>query len=85
VASESDPAPADINTFLDALARHSIDVLIYNPQTEGSIPDQIRLAAEQAGVPVVIVTETVPQDQTTFAGWQDTQLTDLAKALGVRL
>jgi zinc/manganese transport system substrate-binding protein len=82
-ASESDPSPADIKSFLDALAGHRIDVLIYNPQTEGSIPDQIRAAAERANVPVVTVTETVPQDQTTFAGWQDTQLTKLAKALGV--
>jgi len=84
-ASESDPSPADIQAFLDALAGHRIDVLIYNPQTEGSIPDQIRAAAERANVPVVTVTETVPQDQTTFAGWQDSQLTKLAKALGVPL
>lgn len=83
VASESDPAPADVHTFLDELARHAIDVLIYNPQTEGSIPDQIRSAAEQSGVPVVTVTETVPQDQSTFVGWQDAQLTALAKALHV--
>jgi zinc/manganese transport system substrate-binding protein len=82
-ASESDPSPADIQAFLDALAGHRIDVLIYNPQTEGSIPDQIRAAAERANVPVVTITETVPQDQTTFAGWQDAQLTALAKALGV--
>lgn len=84
-ASESDPSPADVQAFLDASAGHRIDVLIYNPQTEGSIPDQIRAAAERANVPVVTVTETVPQDQTTFAGWQDTQLTKLAKALGVPL
>jgi zinc/manganese transport system substrate-binding protein len=68
-ASESDPSPADIQAFLNALAGRQIDVLIYNAQTEGSIPDQIRAAAEQAGVPVVTVTETVPQDQTTFVGW----------------
>jgi zinc/manganese transport system substrate-binding protein len=84
-AGESDPPPADLKAFLDELAGHRIDVLIYNPQTEGSIPDQIRAAAEQAGVPVVIATETVPQDQTSFAGWQDAQLTALAKALRVQL
>ncbi len=81
--SESDPSPADIKAFLDALAGHRIDVLIYNTQTEGSIPDQIHDAAEEAGVPVVTVTETVPQGATTFVGWQDAQLTALAKALGV--
>ena len=67
-ASESDPSPADLQAFLDALAGHRIDVLIYNPQTEGSIPDQIRAAAERANVPVVTVTETVPQDADDICG-----------------
>lgn len=58
-------------------------MLIYNTQTEGSVPEQIRSAAEAAGVPIVDVTETVPPGQTSFEGWQDGQLTALAKALGV--
>lgn len=82
-ANESDPSPADIEAFRKALAGHQIDVLIYNTQTEGSIPEQIRTAAEQAGIPVVNVTETVPPGVTSFVTWQDDQLTALAKALGV--
>jgi len=82
-ANESDPSPADIAAFTTALTDKQVDVLIYNTQTEGSIPEQIRAAAEQAGVPVVDVTETVPPGQTSFEAWQDGQLTDLAKALGV--
>ncbi len=65
------------------LAGRQVDVLIYNSQTQGSIPEQIRSAAEEAGVPVVDVTETVPPRQTSFEGWQDAQLTALGKALGV--
>ncbi|WP_264043061.1 metal ABC transporter solute-binding protein, Zn/Mn family [Mycolicibacterium hodleri] len=82
-ANESDPSPADIAAFTSVLAAKQVDVLIYNTQTEGSIPEQIRTAAEQAGVPVVDVTETVPPGQTSFESWQDGQLTALAKALGV--
>ncbi|WP_236147585.1 metal ABC transporter solute-binding protein, Zn/Mn family [Mycolicibacterium sp. CH28] len=82
-ANESDPTPADIEALRNALAKHQVDVLIYNTQTEGSIPEQIRTAAEQAGVPVVNVTETVPPGVTSFVTWQDDQLTALAKALGV--
>ena len=82
-ANESDPSPADIEAFRSALAGRQIDVLIYNTQTEGAIPEQIRTAAEQAGVPVIDVTETVPPGVTSFMMWQDEQLTALAKALGV--
>jgi zinc/manganese transport system substrate-binding protein len=82
-ANESEPTPADIAAFRAALAGGQIDVLIYNTQTEGSIPEQIRAAAEQNGVPVVDVTETVPPGETTFFGWQDKQLSALAEALGV--
>ncbi|OBF54548.1 ABC transporter substrate-binding protein [Mycobacterium sp. 852002-50816_SCH5313054-b] len=82
-ANETDPSPADIDAFRTALAGRHVDVLVYNTQTEGSIPQQIRSAAEQAGVPVVEVTETVPPGQTSFEGWQFAQLTALGKALGV--
>lgn len=82
-ANESDPSPADLGAFRRALADRRINVLIYNTQTEGSIPEQIRTAAEAAGVPVVEVTETVPPGTTSFETWQVAQLTALAKALGV--
>jgi zinc/manganese transport system substrate-binding protein len=82
-ANDSDPSPADISAFLKALSAKQIDVLIYNTQTEGSIPEQIRSAAQQAGVPIVNVTETVPPGQTSFEGWQYSQLVALGKALGV--
>lgn len=82
-ANESDPSPADIQAFQKALAGGGIDVLIFNTQTEGSVSGQLRKAAEDAGVPVVEVTETVPPGQDSFVAWQDGQLEALAKALGV--
>jgi zinc/manganese transport system substrate-binding protein len=82
-ANESDPSPGDLDAFRTAVASRQIDVLIYNTQTEGSIPEQIRSAARLAGVPVVKVTETVPPGQTSFEGWQYAQLVELGKALGV--
>ncbi|MFM8598279.1 MAG: metal ABC transporter solute-binding protein, Zn/Mn family [Mycobacterium sp.] len=82
-AAEAEPSPADIDAFRNALSNREIDVLVFNTQTEGSIPEQIRITAEQNGVPVVNMTETVPPGETTFAGWQEGQLKALAKALGV--
>ncbi|MGB0970413.1 MAG: metal ABC transporter solute-binding protein, Zn/Mn family [Mycobacterium sp.] len=82
-ANKSDASPADVDAFQRALAEHQIDVLIYNTQTQGSVPEEIRGAAEAAGVPVVEATETVPPWATSFEQWQVAQLNALAKALGV--
>ncbi|WP_183470767.1 metal ABC transporter solute-binding protein, Zn/Mn family [Mycolicibacterium iranicum] len=82
-ANESEPSPADLDAFLALLSGRGADVLIYNTQTEGSVPEQIRAAAEQAGVPVVEVTETLPPEAKTFQDWQVAQLQSLAKAFGV--
>jgi zinc/manganese transport system substrate-binding protein len=81
--NESDPAPGDLDAFLGLLRDKGVDVLIYNTQTEGSVPEQIRSAAESAGVPLVEVTETVAPGTDSFEAWQVDQLTSLAKALGV--
>ena len=82
-ANEAEPSPADLDAFLRLLGDRRVDVLIYNTQTEGSVPEQIRAAAEQAGVPVVEVTETVPPNTESFQTWQVGQLDALAEALGV--
>lgn len=82
-ANESDPSPADLDAFLTLLRQGGVDVLIYNTQTEGSVPQQIRAAAEAANVPVVEVTETLPPNDDSFQDWQVAQLRQLATALGV--
>jgi zinc/manganese transport system substrate-binding protein len=81
-ANESDPAPADVNAFEEALRDGAMAVLVYNTQTEGSLPEQVRGVAEGAHVPVVEVTESVPPGQDSFFAWQVSQLRALAEALG---
>ncbi len=82
-SNETDPSPADLDAFLQLLEAKGVDVLIYNTQTEGSVPEQLRSAAESAGIPVVNVTETVAPGAKSFEAWQVDQLTALAKALDV--
>jgi zinc/manganese transport system substrate-binding protein len=81
-ANESDPAPADVNAFEELLRGGTVDVLVVNTQTEGSLPAQLRAVAEKAGVPIVEVTETVPPGESSFVAWQVDQLTALRAALG---
>jgi len=81
-ANESDPAPGDVNAFEELLRGGTVDLLVYNTQTEGSVPEQIRAVAEKAGVPVVEVTESVPPGVSSFVTWQLDQLKALSTALG---
>ncbi len=81
--NEAEPGPADLDAFLRLLGEGGVDVLIYNTQTAGSVPEQIRAAAQESGVPVVEVTETVPTDTESFDTWQVAQLGALAEALGI--
>jgi zinc/manganese transport system substrate-binding protein len=80
--NESEPAPGDLTEFDAELTSGSIDVLIYNVQTSGSIPEVLRTAAEDADVPVVEVTESPPDPDGSFLAWQLDQLEALSDALG---
>lgn len=82
VSNETDPAPGDIAALETALGDGSIDVLAVNTQTEGSLPASVRATAEDAGVPVVEVTESQPADGGSFVSWQLAQLRQLSDALG---
>jgi len=84
-ANETDPSPGDIASFDKLIKDGSADVLIYNVQTEGALPEQIRAAADKAKVPVVDVTETVAPGATSFEQWQVEQLEALSAALKASL
>lgn len=81
-SNEAEPAPGDVAAFEAALTDGSVDVLVYNSQTEGSVPEQLRAAAEAADVPVVEVTESAPDGESSFVSWQLPQLQQLWNALG---
>jgi zinc/manganese transport system substrate-binding protein len=81
-SNDSEPAPGDLTAFERALADGSIDVLVYNTQTSGTVPEQLRAAAERGGVPVVEVSESPPDAGGSFVAWQLAQLTELSNALG---
>lgn len=80
-ANGSDPAPGDVNAFQQDLKARKMNVLIFNTQTEGAVPEQLRDTATDAGVPVVNVTESVPPGVTSFEQWQGAQLDALYRAL----
>jgi zinc/manganese transport system substrate-binding protein len=80
-SNESEPAPGELVAFEAALADGTADVLIYNTQTSGSVPERLREAAEQAGVPVVEVKESPAYATGSFDAWQYGQVKALSDAL----
>lgn len=76
----SDPAPEDVDAFEAALRDGSVDVLVHDGAADDGTATRLRDVAEDAGVPVVEVTEFPPEDG-AFVEWQVTQLAALAEAL----
>ncbi|MBL1077408.1 zinc ABC transporter substrate-binding protein [Nocardia sp. 2] len=81
VEQETDPAPADVAAVRDLLNGKQVRALVYNIQTESKITEDLRKTAEANGIPVVNVTETLPEGQ-TYVQWMTANATALAKALG---
>nr|AIU93454.1 hypothetical protein LRS1606.20 [Rhodococcus sp. NS1] len=80
VENGNDPSPAAIADTLTLVGDKRVRVLIYNIQTESSVTANLRTAAESAGVPVVEVTETLPED-TDYLTWLSATTQSLADAV----
>jgi zinc/manganese transport system substrate-binding protein len=76
----SEPPASAVSAMTSLATKHRIKVLFYNSQAVSPITQQVRAAAEGAGVPVVGVAETVPAGL-TFQAWQLKQARELLTAL----
>ncbi|MGV0835589.1 metal ABC transporter solute-binding protein, Zn/Mn family [Mycolicibacterium thermoresistibile] len=83
VEEGDDPSPADVAAMLDLLETGEVSALLINPQTETPATRQIEAAAQQASVPVVTVTETLPENN-DYLTWQRQTVDALADTLGQR-
>lgn len=80
VEEETDPPAAAFAATQELFTQRQVQVLIYNPQAETPVTSQIRAAAEAAGIPVVTMTETLPEN-TDYHGWMSAQIDALSTAL----
>ncbi|MFC6356238.1 metal ABC transporter solute-binding protein, Zn/Mn family [Luethyella okanaganae] len=76
-----DVSPAVLQETIDAVVGGSVRLLVYNEQTSGPETEKVLAAAEGAGVPVVPVTETLPNGE-DYLSWMRATLDAVAKALG---
>ncbi len=82
IEEDTDPPAAALQETLGLFSGGQVRALILNAQTETPSTDQVRNAAQTAGVPVVEVTETLPEGVTDYAAWMGGQIDALARALG---
>ncbi|MEV0947485.1 zinc ABC transporter substrate-binding protein [Rhodococcus sp. NPDC049939] len=80
VENGTDPSPASIAAMRQLLTDREAQVLIYNVQTQDNVTQDVRATADSAGIPVVEVTETLPEGL-DYIQW----VTDTADALAAAL
>ncbi|KAB8291471.1 metal ABC transporter solute-binding protein, Zn/Mn family [Bifidobacterium avesanii] len=79
-ANESEPSPADLKQYTDALAGGSIGLLVFNTQEADATTDQITGAAKAANVPIVEVTEQMPAEYASLTDWMSALVDRFAEA-----
>ena len=80
IEQDTDPSPADLAAVLDLIKTRQVSALVYNSQTQTDVTKQIQDAAQQASVPIVTVTETLPAG-TDYLTWQRQTVDQLASQL----
>jgi zinc/manganese transport system substrate-binding protein len=80
IEQETDPAPAAVAATQDLLTGKKVHALVYNVQTQDKITKDLRGIAQSAAIPVVEVTETLP-DGVDYIQWQTKNAQALAAAL----
>jgi zinc/manganese transport system substrate-binding protein len=81
IEEDTDPPAAVLQETLALFSGAPVRALILNGQTQTPTTDQVRQAAQTAGVPVVEVTETLPTGTTDYVSWMGAQIDALAGAL----
>lgn len=81
IEEDTDPPAAVLQETLALFQGDPVRALVVNAQTETPTTDQARQAAQTAGVPVVEVTETLPEGTTDYVSWMGAQIDALAGAL----
>lgn len=70
-ANESEPTPTDIKQFADALKAGEIKLLVVNTQEESELTDKITDAAKSVEVPMVELTEQMPEQYDSLTAWME--------------
>jgi zinc/manganese transport system substrate-binding protein len=76
-----DPSPQDVTLENGFFSNHTVKVFCYNQQVVDSLTTSIRVNAQQAGVPVVGVYETMPTPGYDYQSWMLAEVNAIQKAV----
>ncbi|WP_165063146.1 metal ABC transporter solute-binding protein, Zn/Mn family [Marisediminicola senii] len=77
----TDVAPAVLQQTLALFSDDAVALLAYNSQTAGPETEQVRDAADEAGIAIVDLTETLP-DGEDYLSWMSSNIDQIEAALG---
>ena len=82
VEAGQSPSAADRAKMEDLLTQRTVKALMYNTQAVDSVTEALLRTAESSNVPVVKLTETLPEGVSDYIVWQRGQIDSISSALG---
>lgn len=80
IEEDTDVSPLAMQETLDLFTGKQVAALVYNAQTAGPATEQVLKAAQAGDIPVVPVTETLP-DEKDYLSWMADNISAIAAAL----
>ena len=77
----TDPSPQDTARQNSLFTQHKVKVFLYNQQVTDSLTESFIKLANENGIPVVGVYETMPTPGYTYQTWMEAEVNALNKAV----
>jgi zinc/manganese transport system substrate-binding protein len=81
VMNGTDPSPQDTSVENSLFTQHKVKVFLYNQQVTDALTDSFIKLANENGIPVVGVYETMPTPGYTFQSWMEAEVNAMNKAV----
>jgi zinc/manganese transport system substrate-binding protein len=81
IMNGTDPSPQDVTTQKALFTQHKVKVFLYNQQVTDSLTESYIKLADENGIPVVGVYETMPTPGYTYQSWMQAEVNALNKAV----
>jgi zinc/manganese transport system substrate-binding protein len=81
VMNGTDPSPQDVATESSLFTQHKVKVFLYNQQVTDSLTESFIKLADENGIPVVGVYETMPTPGFDYQSWMLAEVNALSRAV----